>query len=90
MKKLAIALGLILLVFHHDFWNWDDSTLVLGFMPVGMAYHVGFSIAAAGFWAFVIKFAWPDNIESWADADASESAPETTQPEVETPRYKIT
>ena len=49
---MKIALWLIfagLVVLHHDFWWWDDATIVVGFLPVGLAYHVGFTIAAAAF-----------------------------------------
>jgi hypothetical protein len=59
---VAIALFLV----HHDFWWWDDTTIVFGFLPVGLAYHVGYSLAAAALWALVIKFAWPAHLEEFA------------------------
>jgi hypothetical protein len=46
-RKKILWLGVLaLVVLHHDFWWWDDPTLVFGFLPIGLAYHVGFSIAA--------------------------------------------
>ena len=45
MKRLVILLGILLVVLHQDFWFWDDATLVFGFLPVGLAYHAGFSVA---------------------------------------------
>lgn len=62
----------LLFVLHQDFWWWADDTLVLGFMPVGLAWHAGFSIAAALLWLAALKFAWPAEIEEWASAPADE------------------
>lgn len=56
-----------LFILHQDFWLWDSRTLVLGFMPIGLFYHAMFSIAAAAVWALAVKFAWPVEIEAWAD-----------------------
>lgn len=58
-----------LIVLHQDFWFWDTyEPLVFGFLPIGLAYHVGLSIAAAIVWFLATKFCWP------AD-EASASAP---------------
>lgn len=64
---ISIITFVVLFVLHQDFWNWSDTTLVFGFLPIGLAYHAGFSIAAALFWFLVSKFAWPHAIEKWAD-----------------------
>lgn len=52
---------------HHDFWLWDNDAPVFGFLPIGLAYHAVFSIAAACLWAMALKFAWPTQLEQWAD-----------------------
>ena len=74
MKSKTIwILFALMFVLHQDFWWWDDTTLVLGFLPVGLAYHAGFSIAAGLLWFGAVKFAWPSELEQWAnesDADA--------------------
>jgi len=57
----------VLFALHHDFWNWADYNLVFGFLPVGLAWHTGFSVAAALFWLLVSRFAWPASVERWAD-----------------------
>ncbi len=67
MRKFVWLAVIVLLVLHQDFWYWDDRTLVLGFMPIGLAYHMVFSIAAALVWLAAVKFAWPSDIEAWAD-----------------------
>lgn len=58
---------IVLAVLHQDVWNWDNPDLVLGFLPVGLAYHAGYSLVAAAFWAVVLRFAWPTRLEEWAD-----------------------
>ena len=55
-----------LFVLHQDFWWWDNRTLVFGFLPVSLAYHALFSLAAGSIWALANKFAWPADIEAWA------------------------
>ncbi|MEM7391544.1 MAG: DUF3311 domain-containing protein [Verrucomicrobiota bacterium] len=72
MKKLIYILVLLMVVLHQDVWNWDKATLVFGFIPVGLAYHAGYSIAAACLWAFAIKVAWPTELEAWADDEETE------------------
>ena len=67
-KRSAIWIAaLLLLVLHQDIWYWDDRTMVMGFMPIGLFYHALFSLAAGALWAFAVRFAWPDHIEQWAD-----------------------
>ena len=71
MNRRAIWIAAILLaVLHQDLWFWDDRTMVLGVMPVGLFYHAMFSLAAGVLWALAVKFAWPDHIELWADGGA--------------------
>ena len=63
----------VLFVLHQDFWWWDSRALVFGFLPVGLAYHAVYSIAAACLWAMAVRFAWPAHIEQWADHDDGKS-----------------
>jgi hypothetical protein len=62
----------ILAVLHHDFWNWSDASLVFGFLPVGLAWHAGYSVAACLLWALVTLVAWPTGLESWAEGTNAE------------------
>jgi hypothetical protein len=68
-----------LTVLHHDFWWWDDRTLVLGILPVGLAYHAAFSVAAAVLWALACRWAWPAHLEEWAQGEPS-APPEDQRP----------
>lgn len=72
-RKTVWALVAVLAVLHYDFWYWDDRTLVFGFLPIGLAYHALISILAGVVWFLAIRFAWPSELEAWADdGDASE------------------
>ncbi len=59
--------ALVMVVLHHDFWWYGDTSVVLGFLPVGLAYHVAYSVVAAGLWIAAIRYAWPHELEAWAD-----------------------
>ena len=64
---LAIWLAAVLLfLLHQDLWFWSDESLVCGFLPIGLAYHALYSIAAACLWALAVRFAWPRTLEDWA------------------------
>ena len=74
-KLLFVALAAFALL-HQDSWLWDDAGLVLGFLPSGLAYHAGYSLATAALWAVVSRLAWADSLAaSDAVADSAESHP---------------
>lgn len=50
-------------VLHQDNWNWKSTDMVFGFLPIGLAYHAGYSILAAVMMALLVKFAWPKHLE---------------------------
>jgi hypothetical protein len=63
-KKLLLFLMVAgVYVVHQDVWNWKNSSLVLGFLPLGLAYHALYSIVAAVMMAILVKFAWPKHLE---------------------------
>ena len=65
---LTLMVAAVILV-HQDFWFWTDQTLVFGFLPVGLAYHVGFSFLAAAAMAALVRFAWPESLEDGRQPD---------------------
>ncbi len=75
MRKVLIFLAIILAVLHHDFWFWDSTTLIFGFLPIGLAYHALFSILAAALAWAAVKYAWP-----LADDDDPESLSSEVNP----------
>lgn len=65
--------AILLVILHQDLWFWHNSEwLVWGFMPIGLAYHAGFSIAAALLWAAANRLAWPDELEAAVEAAEKE------------------
>ena len=70
-KILITALILAVYVVHQDLWNWSRIfPLVFGFLPVGLAYHVGYSILASILMAVLVKLAWPKHLEDTQRLDS--------------------
>ena len=72
MKRAVYAALMLLAILHQDVWYWDDPTLVLGFLPITLAYHLVYSIATALVWSLALKYAWPEDLESFAAANDSD------------------
>ena len=74
---MLTLLVIIVYLLHQDFWNWNKAEpLLFGFLPVGLAYHAGYSILASILMAMLVKFAWPKHLEEVqpvAGADAGKS-----------------
>jgi hypothetical protein len=63
MKYLVWMLVGLLVILHQDYWQWDDATLVLGFLPRSLAYHACLSIAAAIVWLLATRYCWPESLD---------------------------
>ena len=72
MKKVVVALFVIMLIIHQDIWFWSDASLVFGFMPIGLFYHALFSIGCAVLGALAIKFLWPTEAEAHSETAVEE------------------
>lgn len=73
MKKLLLFLMIGgVYVLHQDNWNWKSTDVVFGILPVGLAYHAGYSILAAVMMAILVKCAWPSHLERSGPQDSSE------------------
>ena len=64
---MVAGLILVLAILHHDFWWWDDASLVLGWIPIGLAWHVFYALLASATWAAIVTFSEPE--------ETSEDAP---------------
>ncbi|MCA9123035.1 MAG: hypothetical protein H6822_01435 [Planctomycetaceae bacterium] len=64
MKYVVWFLVLLLLVFHQDYWQWNDTTLDFGFLPRNLTYHSVLSLVTAGVWMLATKFCWPESLSS--------------------------
>ena len=69
MKHVVYALLVLLYILHTDIWYWDDPSIVLG-IPIGLAYHIGFMVAASFVLWLGVKFAWPDELEAELESAA--------------------
>ena len=66
MKRPILLSLLVLVVYalHQDFWNWNQAEpLLFGLLPIGLAYHAAYSVAAALLMVVFVKFAWPAHLE---------------------------
>ena len=70
------AIWIAMMAVHQDFWNWRDSTLVLGLVPIGLAYHVGYSVLAMLVMVFLVRRAWPRELEELERDEAGTTAGE--------------
>jgi hypothetical protein len=80
MKRLRNLLLTLLVIavylLHQDFWNWKKANpLILGFLPIGLAYHAAYSMLASIMMAILVKFAWPHHIEISEPQDAEREQP---------------
>lgn len=68
MRAVIFGSIVLLTILHQDFWWRDDHrSIVMGFLPVSLAYHIGVSIAASLLWGLACAYCWP------ADADVSDA-----------------
>jgi hypothetical protein len=73
VKKFLLFLLIVgVYLLHQDNWNWNNAALVFGFLPVGMAYHAGYSLLATGMMAILVKCAWPEHLEKTESAEKQE------------------
>jgi hypothetical protein len=79
-KRTLIAVGFVILFFlHQDFWWRDEPTLVLGILPVSLAYHVVWTLLVALGWFLVGRYCWPAewDDESRPRAEAGDASEQT-------------
>ena len=62
-RTLVTAFFVLLFFLHQDSWWKNDPRLVLGFLPVSLAYHVVWTLLVAFGWLLVAKFCWPDRFD---------------------------
>ena len=72
MKQTLFWIALVaLIVLHHDWWFWNDGRLLFGFLPIGLAYHAGISLAAGTLWAVAAFYALPQVFEDSTEETSS-------------------
>lgn len=63
MKYVVMALVVLLAVLHQDLWWWDSREVVFGFLPIGLAWHAGISLAAGLVGLLAVTTCWPKELE---------------------------
>jgi hypothetical protein len=59
----ALAL-LVFFALHQDLWFWRSAQpLVFGVLPVGLAWHAGYTLAVSVVMAILVRRAWPAHLE---------------------------
>ena len=60
LSAAVVALYLL----HQDIWFWETARpLVFGFLPIGLFYHVAYSVAVAVLMVVLVRYAWPSRFE---------------------------
>jgi len=66
MRKKALGTVLVGMAYllHQDFWHWNVSRpLAFGIFPIGLLYHIVFTVAVAGLMWLLVRLAWPSHLE---------------------------
>ena len=64
MNLLWFVAIVALYALHQDVWFWRSARpLVFGFLPIGLAYHAAYCLAAALLMWALTTFAWPAHLE---------------------------
>ncbi len=63
-RRTATLIVLALFVLHQDIWFWRDAIpLVFGILPIGLFYHVLYTlVTAVALWGLV-RYAWPADLD---------------------------
>jgi Protein of unknown function (DUF3311) len=66
MKTAAATLAVVALyLLHHDLWYWRQARpLVFGALPIGLFYHVAFTLATSLVLALLVRVLWPAGLDS--------------------------
>ena len=59
-KTIAWIGGLLLVLLHLDFWRPQSPTLVFGWLPMDMAYRLGWLLLAWGYLVFFTHKVWSE------------------------------
>jgi hypothetical protein len=86
MKRLPLIIAVIALyLLHQDFWFWRAAKpLILGFLPVGLFYHVVYTLVISALMWLLVRGAWPSHLEErageWESGRAGEHESITPSP----------
>jgi hypothetical protein len=78
IRALALTVAILLLYgLHQDVWFWRTARpLVFGFLPIGLAYHAVYCLAAALLMWTLTKVAWPHHLDDTSKQNGASSQSE--------------
>ena len=60
----SVLLVVVLYLLHQDLWFWNTATpVVLGVLPIGLFYHVAYTLATAMVLWLIVSRQWPSSLE---------------------------
>src|SRR5262245_66462532 len=64
-RHVTLGLAIVALyALHQDIWFWHTAQpMVFGFLPIGLAYHAVYCLAAAELMWTLTAVAWPSHLE---------------------------
>ncbi len=76
MKQLGLPIAvLVLYLLHQDFWFWRSALpFVFGFLPVGLFYHICYTLAVAVLMGLLVRYAWPAHLEAEPETQTDEQS----------------
>jgi hypothetical protein len=67
---LAVVLVAALYVLHQDLWFWRQARpLVFGILPIGLFYHVAYTVAISLLLWVLVRRMWPSHLETSLGSD---------------------
>ena len=70
VRFLAAAVICGFIVLHQDWWNWRSVGPFLFGMPIGLWYHVVYTLGASALMALLVLRFWPRDLDVPTDNDA--------------------
>jgi len=70
MRYVVYGLLLLLYALHTDVWYWNDESSVMG-LPIGITYHVLWTLLVSVAYWLVVRHAWPTELEESAEGHFS-------------------
>lgn len=66
MKQLLLITLVVALYFlHQDFWFWNSARpLMFGFLPIGLSYHLVYTLVISNVMWLLVRLAWPAHLEA--------------------------
>jgi len=79
MRQVVYLALAVLWLTHTDIWYWNDASIVLG-LPIGVTYHVVWSLAVSVVFWLAVKYAWPHELEAQIEIITDPASPGSDNP----------